>query len=245
MYLVIHGLFLKNGVEIFNAETKTLVQENKTGINNHFKNTVINFLFEDKDGMLWISAIDKNSQLILSKGARNSDGTYSWKDLSFLRSVIDFSNKNAVTSITKDERTGIVWFCGADGIISYNTRIQNLNEMKSFSVLISNVTLDGDSILFIQNNFTDFKKKNSYLLQPDFYSLRFKFSSLKYDADLSKYQYKLEGINDKWSDWTSEHIKDYTNCSRAVIHFGLEQKILITESVQNPHLTLQYYLHGI
>lgn len=201
----------KNGVEIFNAETKTLVQENKTGINNHFKNTVINFLFEDKDGMLWISAIDKNSQLILSKGARNSDGTYSWKDLSFLRSVIDFSNKNAVTSITKDERTGIVWFCGADGIISYNTRIQNLNEMKSFSVLISNVTLDGDSILFIQNNFTDFKEKNSYLLQPDFYSLRFKFSSLKYDADLSKYQYKLEGINDKWSDWTSEHIKDYTN----------------------------------
>ncbi len=201
----------KNGVEIFNPGTKTLVLENKTGINNHFKNGVINFLFEDKDKMLWISGINKNSQLILSKGARNTDGSYSWKDLSFLRSVIDFSNKNAVTSITKDERMGIVWFSGADGIISYNTRIQNLNEQQSFGVLISNVTLNGDSVLFIQNNLTDIKEKNSYLLQPDFYSLRFKFSSLNYDDDLSEYQYKLEGITDKWSDWTSEHIKDYTN----------------------------------
>ena len=215
----------KKGVEIFDSAADTLIFENKTGINNYFLNKPINFLYEDKNKTLWVSASDKNSQIILAKGERKADGTYNWKELSFLRNVIDFSNKNAVTSITKDEETGIVWFCGADGIISYNTSMQTPDEKDTFNILISNVTLNGDSVLFIENHFThNVRNKNKYELLPDFNSLRFRFSSLKYDSDLSTYQYKLEGLNDKWSDWTDERIKDYTNLQPGDYTFRVRAK---------------------
>ena len=215
----------KNGVEIFDPKSKSLILESKTGINKIFQNALINFLFEDRNGILWVSAVDKNAQLTLKKGIRGNDGSYSWQDLSFLRSVIDFSNKNAVTSISKDEKTGIVWFCGADGIISYNELNQNFDEKKAFNVLISNVTLNGDSVLYIENHFRDqLKDKNIYQLESDFYSLRFRFSSLKFDGDLSEYQYKLEGFNDNWSDWSSEHIKDYTNLPPGNYEFRVRAK---------------------
>ena len=54
--------------------------------------------------------------------------------------------------------------------------------------------------------------------------LRFRFSSLKYDSDLSTYQYKLEGLNDKWSDWTDERIKDYTNLQPGDYTFRVRAK---------------------
>jgi len=68
------------------------------------------------------------------------------------------------------------------------------------------------------------KVKNIYQLEPDFSSLRFRFSSLKFDGDLSEYQYKLEGFNDNWSDWSSEHIKDYTNLPPGNYEFRVRAK---------------------
>lgn len=106
----------KKGVFTYNQKSDSLSFENKLGINEYLQNAEINYLLEDKNGTLWISAIKKNSQLLLSKGVKEPDGTYKWEELLFLKNIIDFSNKNAVVSITKDDQTGIIWFSGADGI---------------------------------------------------------------------------------------------------------------------------------
>lgn len=194
----------KKGVFLFNQKSDSLYLENKFGINRYLQTAVVNYLLEDKDGTLWIAAIKKNSQLLLSKGVKESNGTYRWEELLFLKNIIDFSNKNAVVSITKDERTGIVWFCGADGIYSYDCNMERVVDSKNiFFPLITNVTLNGDSVLNIRS-------RTITSLSPDFTSLRVKFSSLKYDASLSEYQYILEGFDNQWSAWTNENIKDYT-----------------------------------
>lgn len=82
----------------------------------------------------------KNSSELLIATTSAAD-RYEWKNLSFLKSVIDFSNSNAVFTIYKDELTGIVWFCGADGIVSYNSHnLYDPNEQRSeFKALIRKV----------------------------------------------------------------------------------------------------------
>ncbi|HQI40711.1 MAG: hypothetical protein B6D44_15615 [Ignavibacteriales bacterium UTCHB2] len=194
----------KKGVFTYNQKSDSLSLENKLGINEYLQNAEINYLLEDKNETIWISAIKKNSQLLLSKGVKEPDGTYKWEELLFLKNIIDFSNKNAVVSITKDDQTGIIWFSGADGIFCYDSNNKYfVDDGKNFSVLISSITLNGDSTLYTGN-------ENITSLSPDFNSLRIKFSSLKYDPGLSEYQYKLEGLSDQWSAWTNENIKDYT-----------------------------------
>jgi signal transduction histidine kinase/DNA-binding response OmpR family regulator len=205
----------ENNVFNFDYNEQKFEAEKRFGIMNHFPNGEMIYIHEDQEQRLWVSTLNKSSELAISVGEPDVNGKYSWKDLSLLKNVLDFSNRNAVFSIYKDENSGIVWFCGADGIVSFDSKyLINLSwEQEPFNTIISKVTINGDSLLFHGDDLTRLKyfPEGEMKLNSDVNSIRFNFSSLTFDNHLSTFQFKLEGFDNEWSTWTIEDKKDYTN----------------------------------
>ena len=217
----------KTKVLVFDESKQSFEPEENVGFNSHLKGAETLYILEDQSGGLWVSAIKPNSELTIAS-ASLTNGKYEWKELSFLKSVIDFSNSNAVFTIFKDETTGVVWFCGADGIVSYNTRLQRDDNYQDaeFKSMITRVIIHGDSLLFLGDDLTKslLLARPGFKLSHNFSSLRFEFSSLTYDGELSQYQYELDGLDSDWSSWTSENKKDYTNLPAGEYMFRLRAK---------------------
>jgi DNA-binding CsgD family transcriptional regulator len=114
---------------------------------------------------------------------------------------------------------GDVFFGTQEGLIHYNV-IKNKSYQSKYKAIISEVKciLPKDSLLFSSRYdvlSTDIKLIKEELLTVLPYSnnaLHFSFASLCYDeADATKYEYWLEGFEPKWSDWSLQTEKEYTN----------------------------------
>ncbi len=101
----------ENKILLFNEQKKLFEEEKGNGLNDYIKGSQVIHILEDKTKNLWISSIKNSSELSITFASVDSQGKYKFLDLSFLKSIIDFSNSNAVTSKFKDETSGLVWFC--------------------------------------------------------------------------------------------------------------------------------------
>ncbi len=217
----------KKEVLVFDENSQSFRSESTIGFNTQFANSEVSYVLQDKDGKFWVSSVNASSEISIASASQNN-GKYVWRDLSYLKSVIDFSNSNAVFTIYKDESRGIVWFCGADGIVSFNSnslkKIDSQNA--SYRALITKVLLNSDSLLFAGDDFLREKINlmNDIELAHDYNSMRFEFSSLSYDGYLCRYQYYLDGLDHNWSVWSSENRKDYTNLSSGNYVFRIRAK---------------------
>jgi signal transduction histidine kinase/DNA-binding response OmpR family regulator/ligand-binding sensor domain-containing protein len=222
-------LFFTAGSKIlvYNYIKKTFEPEKNYGLNAHLLGAQISYLLQDSSGTIWVAAVQKSSYLKLAAVTYN-DNKYLWHDLSFLENAIDFSNPNAVFTIYRDENMATTWFGGSDGIVSFKSdRIDQVHTIKKvYSTLIRKVSLGSDSLIFAGDDAV----KNSvdeninFRLPYTFNTLRFEFASLNYDNNLSVYQYKLEGLDNNWSAWTSESKKDYTNLPSGNYVFRVRSK---------------------
>lgn len=225
----------RNGL-LFSTKTKVLqfdytsnsfIPEGSIGFNEQFSHSEISFILEDSSGNFWVSAVKPSSELSIAIAIKDG-AKYKWQELSSLKNVIDYSNSNAVFSIFKDEVSGIVWFNGADGIVSFNSHYltNKLNSDNEYSSLITKVIINSDSLLFLGDDElrNSIEPKKDFQLEHDFNTIRFEFSSLKFEGNLSEYQFMLDGLDKSWSGWSSENRKDYTNLSPGSYVFRVKAK---------------------
>ena len=114
--------------------------------------------------------------------------------------------------------TGDVFFGTQNGLIHYNTATSKSYQSR-YKAVISEVKciFPKDSLLFSSRYDvlpTDIKSKKELCpnLSYSNNALHFSFASLCYDeADATKYEYWLEGFEPKWSDWSLQTEKEYTN----------------------------------
>lgn len=217
----------KSSVLVYDEIKNDLIPESRLGLNKQLGRAEILSLLQDKNKNIWISVVKANKQLAILYGVKTGE-KYEWKELSFLKSVIDFSNANAVFSIFKDEKTGIVWFSGADGIVSLDSKfIETINDkINSVVPMIRKVSINRDSLIFAGDDLfkTSIGIGQEFNLTSEANLIRFEFSSLTYENDLAEYQFKLDGFDEDWSDWTTEHRKDYTNLSPGKYKFKVRAK---------------------
>lgn len=137
----------------------------------------------------------KQQIILLSPGDRNS----------FASARFDISRISEHVHIHFYQEGNILWFGGADGIVRYEMPEGN-QPAKPFNTYINKIILLGDSVFFQgagnpQQNLTFPYLSNSF---------RFEFTSTNFAAEeRNQFQYKLEGYDDSWSDWTTENIKEY------------------------------------
>lgn len=99
----------------------------------------------------------------------------------------------------------ILWLGGADGIVRFEMPRANRPDT-TFHTYINKIILLGDSIFFegIDNAL------QSVTFPYASNSFRFEFTSTNFMAEeRNEFQYKLEGYDATWSDWTTENIKEY------------------------------------
>jgi len=91
------------------------------------------------------------------------------------------------------------------------------------------------------------EKLEQFILDYKNNDLRFEFAAPYYDyiPDI-RYQVRLKGFDDKWSNWTSETIKDYTNLSSGSYNFevrarNIYNKISSTASINFKILPPWYF----
>lgn len=199
----------------------------------------INMLSEDKSGNLWMQFTDNNKTTkILAKATYLKDGDYRMSFIPF--KTVPQMEMYAIYPETGDA----TWYCGDDGLIRYDGSSKfeyNLN----FNAMIRKVILERDSVLFAGTFYTDVNDSGVCsgltLEQPEFMkpeisyaynSITFEYAATTYYSESArKYKVFLEGFDKKWSDWTAESKKEYTNLPPGSYKFHVIAKnIFDTES---------------
>ncbi len=223
------GMVFATKTEIlrYQQQTDSFIPDTDLRLNERFGKVELQSLFQDKQGIIWV-ALNLGNKITLYYGRTNKEGTYTWQELSILKHIIDFSNTNAVFSIYKDNNTGIVWFSGADGIAGLVSEyIQNPALFRGSSdAFIRRVSIDRDSLLFFGDDIVkvDAGYQGTISVPSSVSMMRFEFGSNHYDGQLTEFQFMLEGLDEEWSEWTTENRKDYTSLPAGNYTFRLKAK---------------------
>ncbi len=137
------------------------------------------------------------------------------------KSIVDsltyqmFNEKGYNYAVVLDD-DGVTWLAGPSGIVRFNPAAQTLTH--GFLTKLQKVTFGTDSMVYI----TDGK---DLTFREDVQDLRFEAAALFFESsNKNQYQYWLEGYDAKWSDWTYESFKDYTNLKGGDYTFHVRSK---------------------
>ncbi|MFZ1519400.1 MAG: response regulator [Ignavibacteriaceae bacterium] len=185
-------------------------------------NQIITVLEKSSTGGYWILA-EVNKKFHLGKALLQKDGRYKWKPMPiFQRLELDdvdviYPDYNPVTG------KEVLWISTKEGIVYYDPEVSE-NSNIPFSVLIRKAIVHNDSIVY--GGTKTLSNAKQYVVIPfSENNIRFEFSATSYEkSDANLYQYYLEGIDNEWSDWTTETKKDYTNLSGGTYNFRVRSK---------------------
>ena len=171
----------------------------------------IRLLKEDNQNNIWYISGENTGKM-----SRNAQGKFAIEELPFrkLRYLYVPGFENIQTTSGGD-----VFFGTQDGLIHYNTTKTKKYQSK-YKAVISEVKciFPKDSLLFssrydvLPTHTASAQDKFSVVLPHSNNALHFSFASLCYDeADATKYEYWLEGFEPKWSEYSLQTEKEYTN----------------------------------
>ena len=98
-----------------------------------------------------------------------------------------------------------IWL-GGEELTKYDLSL-NSNFETNFQTHIRKITLGQDSIIYGGNSTSSLKTFINYANT----GLRFEYAAPGNHPEANKYQYYLVGFDQKWSEWSKEARKDYTN----------------------------------
>ncbi len=116
----------------------------------------------------------------------------------------------------------VAWLGTPDGLYKYD-RLEVKANRRGFKALIRDIVIGKDSLLFAGNYgtkdksgkiiITGFQHKNEIpKIKYDYNQMSFFFAAPYYSSEEKiVFQYKLEGFDEEWSDWTIDNFKNYTN----------------------------------
>ncbi|MDR7212246.1 triple tyrosine motif-containing protein [Flavobacterium piscis] len=188
------------------------------GTENH-----IRLLKADNQNNIWYVSGENTGKINQKKQGNLHLEELPFRKLRYLY-VPGFENIQTTTS-------GDVFFGTQDGLIHYNAT-KNKNYQSKYKAVISEVKsiFPKDSLLFSSRYDvlpTNIKSGAEFspVLSYSNNALHFSFASLHYDeTDATKYEYWLEGFEPKWSDWSLQTEKEYTNLPEKEYIFHVRAK---------------------
>ncbi|MGD8415173.1 MAG: triple tyrosine motif-containing protein, partial [Candidatus Latescibacterota bacterium] len=152
---------------------------------------------EDRQGNIWTNFGGETAVL-----RRKSDGTYETDKTALLR----FADAPAITIYPEDN--GVVWFGGNEILIRYDQNVVK-DYAADFPALIRRVTVGEDSVIYGGSGLS---ADSRLILQSGHDALRIEYASPSFENPKeNRYQVMLEGFDERWSSWTPDVRRDYTN----------------------------------
>jgi signal transduction histidine kinase/DNA-binding response OmpR family regulator len=178
-------------------------------------------IVEDRHKNIWLHSERRNIQAIPMQ-----KGNFTLNKNPFRRIPL-----SEVYAIYPDPNGDAVWLGGDEGLIRYDKKIKKNYDL-DFLTIIRKVVANGNLI------FDGYKGKYKYKMdddsRPEYIfpiidyrdrNLRFEFAAPFFEGEsATKYQCLLEGYDDHWSDWNSEHQKEYTNLDSGTYTFRVRSK---------------------
>ncbi|MFD2598976.1 triple tyrosine motif-containing protein [Sphingobacterium corticis] len=193
----------KNGIFKFNSANERFEAIKELSA---FNGVGLRFIQRNEDGNIWFAS-DRHIGLARSNGHQ---GGY---QLCYLNEI-DGMHTTGFENIYAYDKNNV--YIGAEkGVVHVNWE-KYVAQRDKPSVLLSKVIIKdkNDSILY-----------NKQLLDANFDSFHFEFTSPSYgaNADLS-FSYKLDGYDKRWSDWSTDRQKAYTNLPSGKYQFQIKAK---------------------
>jgi signal transduction histidine kinase/ligand-binding sensor domain-containing protein len=221
------------GTEIIFTTDKGVYKYDKTSdrfyeekvLTNLIGRTYIKGIFPDAIGNLWFIAENKESKSSkkpLDAGVLKiqSNGKYIYEKIPFYKfNNIEIEHIEPVIGDNNPLDTEGVLFSTPEGVIFYDPHFTYKNTKSSYSTILRKVEdINNQDSLIFNGAFSDSNKIaiTSQSLSYDFpyisNALRFNVASNLYEnIDKTEYQYFMEGLDNRWSAWTSKAQKEYTN----------------------------------
>lgn len=204
-----------NGIYTFDPGDSQFVRRDSLFPGISFEDaTAFGGLFDGSHGNIWITA--KEGVYLAEPDA---SGGYITHAAPFLR----FGDWTITTVF--QEADSIVWFGGIDGLVRHDARTAKPYSA-IFPPLIHQVTLGADSVLFGGPGAPVAIKNGAVPVfsYPD-NTIRFDYQAPVYDMpERVRYQSMLSGFDEKWSNWTSDTWRSYTNLPRGRYTFQVRAR---------------------
>jgi len=199
------------GLFVFDEESIRFMRDNtfsSVGIN---RATQQFFMTDDSQGRVWM-----NFGAETAVATPNKDGTYKIEKTPFLRFIDD-----PIFTIYPEEN-GIVWFGGGEAVIRYDGSAKK-DYTVDYPALIRRVVIGEDSLIYGGTASTNISDKIA--LDYTHNSLRVEFAAPTYDNPKAiQYHSMLEGFDQRWSPWSSENKRDYTNLPSGYYKFRVQAR---------------------
>ncbi|MDN5216165.1 ATP-binding protein [Fulvivirgaceae bacterium BMA12] len=174
---------------------------------------VFPILNQDPNGFIWmrmkLKDEDKTPRILVKKG---KNGVFTPRYFHEERFT-----KNVVRTTYLDNE--VAWF-GGETLIQYDLN-SPFNPLGKFNAFVRSVNTVNDSIIFRGHSSREYVPALRYAQN----ALRLEFGATSFEREaLNQFQYKLEGFDEDWSDWTLETKKDYTNLNQGTYTFKVRAK---------------------
>jgi signal transduction histidine kinase/DNA-binding response OmpR family regulator/ligand-binding sensor domain-containing protein len=173
-------------------------------------------LVEDKDKNIWFHSKSRNYQAV-----PDAKGSYIINSSPFHRIP-----KIQGNTIYPDPDGKTIWFGNIEGLIRYDKTFKknyNLDILTFIQEIEINRKPFIDGVYKI--GFLDAPPGFNPILPYNDRNIRFKYTAPFFEDEPStQYRYFLEGYDKDWSDWTSEHQRDYTNLDSGKYNFKFQAR---------------------
>ncbi len=194
---------------------------------NYFKDFSITDLKKDAAGSLWITGNKNNS----AETGRIISG-FKWESFPRLKIIMDRVSSFSPYKLFPDKSDrNLLWITYGEKLYRFDLKEANSNTYQpDFYTVIRNINLDGDSTIYSGGFFPENLKKIEWKLSPGTNSIGIKYASASYFHEGgSKYHYSLNGYDNKWSEWTEDDRKEYTNLAPGIYTFNVQAKNILGE----------------
>ncbi|MCK5171345.1 MAG: SpoIIE family protein phosphatase [Bacteroidales bacterium] len=216
----------KKGVYYYNNETNIFEKHKGFGEKCLLKTDEVKSIYFN-DNEYWVVLKDPvtNNEYI-EKLRISQDRIVTVVDVPFKRLL-----KKSFHKIAFDGDNG-VWIATSDAIYNYQEKLQ-YDFSKFYNSLIRKIEMGIDSVVFWGTYYKDTSNLVVDLNQPEELKKTVKFKDNSFNffystpfvpTDEIKYSYKLEGFDDKWSNWDEKTEKEYTNLNEGNYTFMVKAK---------------------
>ncbi|WP_343696634.1 triple tyrosine motif-containing protein [Flavobacterium sp.] len=219
-------VYFQTNNHFFKYSTEQEIFYEDKNMSSLFKNIpVINALSEDSQSNLWY-AYDESLGVLMKQnnGYKNIVAPFSnltGNLVSNYLSVNTIDSKNIFIGLT-------------DGLAHYDSELLN-NFVTKPRAFIRSFSFPGDTIILGNNQ----SKKENIHIPYSSNHVRFTFSSPTYEnLENVQFSYQLEPFDDKWSNWSTISIKEYTNLREG--DYVMNVKVRNSYGVQSEPSTISF-----